>query len=67
MGKQPLLYYITDRIAFPGNELERRCRLLHKITEAAKAGVEYIQLRAKDISMRELESLVRETLNILKE
>lgn len=47
MGKQPLLYYITDRIAFPGNELERRCRLLHKITEAAKAGVDYIQLREK--------------------
>jgi hypothetical protein len=33
-------YYITDRSAFPGNELERRLRLLHKMTEAAKAGVD---------------------------
>jgi hypothetical protein len=31
-------YYITDRSAFPGNELERRLRLLHKMTEAAKPG-----------------------------
>jgi thiamine-phosphate pyrophosphorylase len=67
MGKRPLLYYITDRSAFPGNELERRLRLLHKMTEAAKAGVDYIQLREKDLSMRELESLAREALNILKQ
>ena len=67
MGKRPLLYYITDRNAFPGNELERRLRLLHKITEAAKAGVDYVQLREKDLSTGELESLAREALNNLNQ
>jgi thiamine-phosphate pyrophosphorylase len=67
MGKRPLLYYITDRNAFPGNEQERRRRLLHKIAEAAKAGVDYVQLRERDLSMREVESLAREALNILKQ
>ena len=57
-------YYITDRSAFPGNELERRLRLLHKMTEATKAGVDYIQLREKDLSTRELESLARERSTI---
>ena len=60
-------YYITDRSAFPGNELERRLRLLHKMTEATKAGVDYIQLREKDLSTRELESLAREALNNLNQ
>jgi thiamine-phosphate pyrophosphorylase len=55
-----LLYYITDRKAFPGNELERRRRLLEKIAEAALSGIDYIQLREKDLSPRELESLSRE-------
>lgn len=67
MGKRPLLYYITDRNAFPGNELERRRRLLLKITEAAQAGVDYIQLREKDLPTRKLESLAREALNILNQ
>jgi thiamine-phosphate pyrophosphorylase len=52
-----LLYYITDRRAFPGNELARRGRLLEKILEAASAGVDFIQLREKDLPARELESL----------
>jgi thiamine-phosphate pyrophosphorylase len=67
MGKRPLLYYITDRNAFPGNELERRRRLLHKITEAAKAGVDYIQLREKDLCTRELESVAGEAVNVLNQ
>jgi len=55
-----LLYYITDRKQFPGNEPERRERLLEKICEAARSGVDYIQLREKDLSGRELELLARE-------
>jgi thiamine-phosphate pyrophosphorylase len=57
-----LLYYITDRGAFPGDELERRRRLVLKIGEAARAGVDYIQLREKDLSAGELEVLGREAL-----
>jgi thiamine-phosphate pyrophosphorylase len=66
MPNRPLLCYITDRTQFPGDESTRRARLLAKITEAAAAGVDYIQLREKDLPGRELESLAREAMQILK-
>jgi thiamine-phosphate pyrophosphorylase len=62
-----LLYYITDRRAFPGDERSRRRRLLEKIREGAQAGVDYIQLREKDLSTRDLESLAREAMSIIRE
>lgn len=61
------LYYITDRTAFAPDEPTRRHRLLEKIVEAARAGVDYIQLREKDLSIRELESLAREAVGIIDE
>jgi thiamine-phosphate pyrophosphorylase len=60
-----VFYYITDRSAFPGDEPARRRLLLEKIAEAANAGVEYIQLREKDLSPRELEGLASEAINIV--
>ena len=60
-----LLYYITDRSAFPGSEPVRRVRLLEKIAEAARAQIDFIQLREKDLSARELEALAREAVSIL--
>jgi thiamine-phosphate pyrophosphorylase len=62
-----LLYYITDRTTFSGDEPSRRRRLLEKIREAARAGVDYIQLREKDLSTRELESLGREAVGVIHE
>jgi thiamine-phosphate pyrophosphorylase len=53
----PLLYYITDRRQFPGNGQEQERRLLARIAECAAAGVDYIQLREKDLSTRALEAL----------
>lgn len=67
MAERCLLYYITDRSAFPGNESAQRTRLLNKISEAAMAGVEFIQLREKDLATRELESLAREAVSVLTE
>jgi thiamine-phosphate pyrophosphorylase len=67
MFPRPLLYYIADRKAFAGDEPEQRLRLLQKITEAAKAGVDYIQLREKDLSSRALESLARDAVCILQQ
>ncbi len=61
-----LLYYITDRTQFPGSEAERQRCLLEKIGEAARCGVDYIQLREKDLSSRELESLAREAVQIVR-
>ncbi|HLZ90148.1 MAG TPA: thiamine phosphate synthase [Candidatus Acidoferrum sp.] len=53
------LYYITDRRQFPGDRMEQERRLLEKIRECAAAGVEYVQLREKDLSTRALEELAR--------
>ncbi len=50
----PLLCYITDRKQFPGDGREQQLRLLEKIAECAAAGVDYVQLREKDLSIREL-------------
>jgi thiamine-phosphate pyrophosphorylase len=66
MSKPCILYYITDRKAFPGDELTRRRHLLDKITEAAAAGIDYIQLREKDLSTRDLESLAREAIQMIR-
>jgi len=62
-----LLYYITDRTAFPGDESARRRRLLEKIGEAARAGVDYIQLREKDLPTRDLELLAKEAVSAIRE
>jgi len=66
MAGSPLLYYITDRQAFPGDEPTRRHLLLAKIAEAARHGIHYIQLREKDLSPRDLESLAREAIRKLR-
>jgi thiamine-phosphate pyrophosphorylase len=62
---RPLLYYITDRTQFAGDESARRRQLLDKIGEAVRAGVDYVQLREKDLPARELEELARETIGIM--
>ena len=62
-----LLCYITDRSAFGADEPTRRRRLLDKIAEATHAGVDYIQLREKDLSTRELEYLAREAVGLMNE
>jgi thiamine-phosphate pyrophosphorylase len=54
-----LLLYITDRKQFPGEENARQRTLLAKIAEAAGCGVDFIQLREKDLPTRDLETLAR--------
>ena len=67
MVQRCLLYYITDRTQFPGDEHARRRALLAKIAEAARTGVDYIQLREKDLSARELEDLARESVGMIRQ
>ncbi len=62
MPDHTLLYYITDRRQFPGDEVQRREKLLAKVEEAVACGVDFIQLREKDLSSRELEALATQVL-----
>ena len=62
-----LLCYITDRTKFPHNESARQHALLAKIAEATRAGVDLIQLREKDLSTRELETLAHAAVQVVRE
>jgi thiamine-phosphate pyrophosphorylase len=66
MAESCLLYYITDRTALAADEPTRRRLLLEKISEAAHANVDYIHLREKDLSTRDLQSLAREAAAVIK-
>ena len=67
MQRPCTLYYITDRSQFPGNEAARRQLLLQRISEATRAGIDYIQLREKDLPPRELEELAGQAIRILED
>ncbi|MGC2182231.1 MAG: thiamine phosphate synthase [Terriglobales bacterium] len=62
-----LLYYITDRSQFPGDADSRRAQLLATVTQATRCGVDYVQLREKDLSSHDLEILTREILQLRTE
>ena len=62
-----LLYYITDRKGLAGTDAQQRSRLLVRIGEAARAGVDYIQLREKDLTACDLERLAREAARMVRE
>jgi thiamine-phosphate pyrophosphorylase len=59
------LYYITDRRLFPGDAAEQECQLLAKIGECAAAGVDFVQLREKDLSTSALEALAGKAMAAL--
>ena len=60
------VYYITDRTQFPGDERARTVALLSKITEAARWGVDLIQLREKDLPANQLESLTWAAVQVVR-
>jgi thiamine-phosphate pyrophosphorylase len=62
-----LLYYITDRKGLPGTDAQQRSRLLVRIAEAARAGVDYIQLREKDLPPRDLQLLARDAVRTVRQ
>ena len=57
-----LLCYITDRRLLGDDEATRQKNLLARIESAAAAEIDFIQLREKDLSARELESLAGEAM-----
>ncbi|HME33523.1 MAG TPA: thiamine phosphate synthase [Terriglobales bacterium] len=61
-----LLYYITDRESLAGTEAQQCSALLSRIADAASGGVDYIQLREKNLSPRELERLARNAVRAVR-
>jgi thiamine-phosphate pyrophosphorylase len=60
--RKPLLCYVTDRQSLTGASGLARKLQLQKIEQAATAGVDWIQLREKDLSGRELAILVAQAI-----
>jgi thiamine-phosphate pyrophosphorylase len=63
--RPPILCYVTDRISIALEDEssgDRRAALLQRIAAASAAGVDWIQIREKDLSARDYSSLVREAL-----
>lgn len=62
-GRVPLLCYVTDRGSLAAAEpAEASQALLEKISATAAAGVDWIQIREKDLSGKEISLLAREAL-----
>ena len=63
--ESPLLCYVTHRhglpVANPADSIEA---LIRKIAEVAAAGVDWLQIREKDLTAGELASLTRQALRI---
>ncbi len=65
-----LRYAITDRLQYGGNELDRRRSLVQQAARLAgsarDAGVDFIQLREKDLAPRDLIGLAREIRTVVR-
>jgi thiamine-phosphate pyrophosphorylase len=63
--ESPLLCYVTDRHGLPvANSADSIEALTQKIAEVAAAGVDWVQIREKDLTAQELASLIRKSLRI---
>jgi thiamine-phosphate pyrophosphorylase len=61
--KSPLLCYVTDRHTLPGvSPSQQLTALVQKIDELLAAGIDWVQIREKDLSARELASLTRQAV-----
>ena len=62
LSRAAILCYVTDRkgLAAADNDLSEA--LIRRITAAAEAGIDWIQIREKDLSAKELSSLTHEAV-----
>jgi thiamine-phosphate pyrophosphorylase len=60
-----LRYAITDRARLPGDEAAREAALLEQAARLAEEGVDYVQLREKDLPAAALATLARRLLDVL--
>lgn len=61
-----LLYAITARILFHGNEQEKRLQLMQQAQKLAQEGIEYLQIREKDLPVPELASLAEKIVQAVR-
>ena len=61
-----LLYYITDRSQFSGAEPDLQTRLIERIADAVGCGIDFIQLREKDLCAHELEALAQVVIQTVR-
>jgi thiamine-phosphate pyrophosphorylase len=59
LSRAPILCYVTDRKGFTSEVDLQSGTLLTRISMAAAAGIDWIQIREKDLSAKELSSLTR--------
>jgi thiamine-phosphate pyrophosphorylase len=59
-------YAITDRARFPGGESARQAALLEQAQELAAAGLDFVQLREKDMDPGALADLTRQLLAVFR-
>lgn len=59
-------YAITDRRLYPGDESVRRAALVRQAARLAGEGLEFLQLREKDLPLEELSSLATEMLTAIR-
>jgi thiamine-phosphate pyrophosphorylase len=59
-----ILCYVTDGNTLGANRAERADRVLEKIRAAISAGVDWIQIREKDLPSRDLFALARSAANV---
>lgn len=62
---RPVLCYVTDRCLLPGSPENVRQVLLSKIEAAAAAGVDWVQIREKDLSGKECAQLTGDALRLV--
>lgn len=60
--KSPIVCYVTDRRQLSALPEQQNAALIEKIFETVNAGVDWIQIREKDLSGAQLVELVREIL-----
>ena len=61
-----LLYAITQRALFPGDETARAEALLAQVRILARGGVHYLQIREKDLPLPALQALAAEAVAVTR-
>jgi thiamine-phosphate pyrophosphorylase len=58
-------YAITSRTLYPGDEIQRQIALVQEASRWAAGGIDFIQLREKDLAAAEIASLARKILHAI--